>query len=50
MFKVNIIVEEPKWKKEMPTIEKILKKNFKKIFSFISRTSKKKNGKNSSIE
>ena len=43
MFKVNIIVEEPKWKKEMPTIEKILKKNFKKIFSFISRTSKKKN-------
>jgi len=43
MFKVNIIVEEPKWKKEMPTIEKILKKNFKKIYSSISRTSKKKN-------
>jgi len=43
MFKVNIIVEEPKWKKEIPIIEKILKKNFRKIYSSIERTRKKKN-------
>ena len=43
MFKVNIIVEDSKWKKEIPTIEKILKKNVKKIYSSIDRTSKKKN-------
>jgi len=43
MFKVNIIVEDSKWKKEIPTIEKMLKKNVKKIYSSIDRTSKKKN-------
>ena len=43
MFKVNIIVEDSKWKKEIPTIEKMLKKNVKKIYSFIDRTSQKKN-------
>ena len=43
MFKVNIIVEDSKWKKEIPTIEKMLKKNVKKIYSSIDRTNKKKN-------
>ena len=43
MFKVNIIVEDSKWKKEIPTIERMLKKNVKKIYSSIDRTSKKKN-------
>ena len=43
MFKVNIIVEDSKWKKEIPTIEKMLKKNVKKIYSSITRTKKKKN-------
>ena len=43
MFKVNIIVEDSKWRKEIPTIEKMLKKNVKKIYSFIDRTSQKKN-------
>jgi probable rRNA maturation factor len=43
MFKVNIIVEDSKWKKEIPTIEKMLKNNVKKIYSSISRTRKKKN-------
>ncbi|MDB4022612.1 rRNA maturation RNase YbeY [Pelagibacteraceae bacterium] len=43
MFKVNIIVEDSKWRKEIPTIEKMLKKNVKKIYSSIDRTSKKKN-------
>ena len=43
MFKVNIIVEDSKWKKEIPTIEKMLKKNVKKIYSSITRTRKKKN-------
>jgi len=43
MFKVNIIVEDSKWKKEIPAIEKMLKKNVKKIYSSIDRTSKKKN-------
>ena len=32
MFKVNIIVEDSKWRKEIPTIEKMLKKNVKKIY------------------
>jgi probable rRNA maturation factor len=43
MFKVNIIVEDSKWKKEIPTIEKMLKKNVKKIYSSITRTKEKKN-------
>jgi len=43
MFKVNIIVEDSKWKKEIPTIEKMLKKNVKKIYSSITRTREKKN-------
>ena len=43
MFKVNIIVEDSKWRKEIPTIEKMLKKNVKKIYSSIDRTSQKKN-------
>ena len=43
MFKVNIIVEDSKWRKEIPAIEKMLKKNVKKIYSSIDRTSQKKN-------
>ena len=43
MFKVNIIVEDSKWRKEIPAIEKMLKKNVKKIYSSIDRTNKKKN-------
>jgi len=43
MFKLNIIMEDLKWRKEVPTIEKMLKKNFKKIYSSIDITSKKKN-------
>ena len=43
MFKVNIIVEDSKWKKEIPTIEKMLKRNVKKIYSSITRTKEKKN-------
>ena len=43
MFKVNIIVEDSKWKKEIPTIEKMSKKNVKKIYYSITRTRKKKN-------
>ena len=33
MFKASILVEAGNWKKEVPGIEKILNKNFKKIFS-----------------
>ena len=43
MFKVNIIVEDSKWRKEIPAIEKMLKKKVKKIYSSIDRTSQKKN-------
>ena len=42
MVKVNIIVEDSKWKKEIPTIEKMLKRNVKKIYSSITRTKEKK--------
>ena len=46
MFKVNIIVEDSKWRKEIPAIEKMLKKNVKKIYSSIDRTSQKKKFRN----
>ena len=43
MFKINIVAEDLRWKKEVPTIEKILKKNFKKIFTFLGYVAKKQN-------
>jgi len=43
MFKINIVVDDLRWKKEAPTIEKILKKNFKKIFTFLGYVTKKQN-------
>ena len=43
MFKINIVVDDLRWKKEAPTIEKILKKNFKKIFTFLGYVAKKQN-------
>ncbi len=46
MYKVKIIVEDSKWRKEIPTIEKMLKKNVKKIYSSIDRTNKKKKFRN----
>ena len=43
MFKINIVTEDLRWKKEVPMIEKILKKNFKKIFTFLGYVAKKQN-------
>ena len=43
MFKTNIVIEDLRWKKELPTIEKILKKNFKSIFTYFDLFEKKKN-------
>ena len=37
MFKASILVEAGNWKKEVPGIEKILNKNFKKIFSSLKK-------------
>ena len=31
MFKINIVTEDLRWKKEVPMIEKILKKNLTNI-------------------
>ena len=42
MFKTNIVIEDLRWKKELPTIEKILKKNFKSIFTYFDLFEKKK--------
>ena len=44
MFKANILINKNSWIKEVPTIEKLLKKNFKIIFNSI------KNFKNKNIE
>ena len=44
MFKANILINKNSWIKEVPTIEKLLKKNFKTIFNSI------KNFKNKNIE
>jgi len=41
MFKVSILVEAGNWKKEVPGIEKILNKNFKKIFSSLKKFNNK---------
>ena len=49
MFKINIVTEDLRWKKEVPMIEKILKKNFKKIFTFLGYVAKKQNFRNLSI-
>jgi probable rRNA maturation factor len=43
MFKINIVTEDLRWKKEVPMVEKILKKNFKKIFTFLGYVAKKQN-------
>ena len=43
MFKINIVTEDLRWKKEVPMIEKILKKNFKKTFNFLGYVAKKQN-------
>jgi len=43
MFKINIVTEDLRWKKEVPMIEKILKKNFKKTFTFLGYVAKKQN-------
>jgi len=44
MFKANILINKNSWIKEVPAIEKLLKKNFKTIFNSI------KNFKNKNIE
>ena len=41
MFKASILVEAGNWKKEVPGIEKILNKNFKKIFSSLKKFNNK---------
>jgi len=41
MFKTSILVEAGNWKKEVPRIEKILNKNFKKIFSSLKKFNNK---------
>ena len=41
MFKTSILVEAGNWKKEVPGIEKILNKNFKKIFSSLKKFNNK---------
>ena len=41
MFKASILVEAGNWKKEVPGIEKILSKNFKKIFSSLKKFNNK---------
>jgi len=41
MFKASILVEAGNWKKEAPGIEKILNKNFKKIFSSLKKFNNK---------
>ena len=41
MFKASILVEAGSWKKEVPGIEKILNKNFKKIFSSLKKFNNK---------
>ncbi len=41
MFKASILVEAGNWKKEVPSIEKILNKNFKKIFSSLKKFNNK---------
>ena len=46
MFKVNIIVEDSKWKKEIPTIEKMLKKKCKKNLLFYYQNQGKKKFRN----
>lgn len=43
MFKINIVTEDLRWKKEVPMIEEILKKNFKIIFTFLGYGEKKQN-------
>ena len=41
MFKASILVEAGNWKKEVPGIEQILNKNFKKIFSSLKKFNNK---------
>ena len=41
MFKASILVEAGNWKKEVHGIEKILNKNFKKIFSSLKKFNNK---------
>ena len=41
MFKASILVKAGNWKKEVPGIEKILNKNFKKIFSSLKKFNNK---------
>jgi probable rRNA maturation factor len=44
MYKVNVVVQEKKWRQQVPNINKILNKNFEIVFSNL------KNFKNKNLE